>query len=263
MRSMATALLVLAGCEEQPSKLDDLTEGGARWAELEAWATIEERALPLSIHKDLLEAAIAIPDRGTTDQRAAAVVAWMEAGGSIPAATTVAAIGSPGFDLFAMRIVRLVEARPNDERLFEAALYAAWKFRTDGTGYLAAMMASALTHKLTALRDVPPPFAAKYAPTDQEVFRLFASEAMFARRATFDLGEQNNPGGAEELALWREFADAPTERTAFLAFVRRAVDAHPNALGRELMRIHVEKMFAAVDAYQTWLGRSSTAGPAP
>jgi len=260
-RALFAALLALVGCEEQPSKLDGLPdESDVRWAESQAWVALEERALPMSTRNDLLQTAVAIPDRGTIDERAAALVAWMEASGSVPVATTMAALNSPAFDFYTTRIIELVKARPDDDRVFEAALYAAWKMRRDGTGYLAAMLANAITTKLAALRDAPPPFAAKYAPKDEEVFRLFASEAMFARRVTFEL---DDPESGVEIAMWREFANAPTERAAFLAFVGRTIDAHPKSLGAGLMRKYANGMFAAVDDYQKWLTRGSSATPAP
>ena len=135
--------------------------------------------------------------------------------------------------------------------------------RRDGTGYMAGMMANVITTKLVALRNAPPSFAAKYAPTDEEVFRLFASEAMFARRVTFELDDHLNPQSAVELAMWRELANAPTERAAFLAFVGRTIEAHPKSIGAGLMRKYAEQMFAAVDDYQKWLSRGSSATSAP
>lgn len=259
MRLKVVVLLALAGCEEQPSKLDALPdETEIRSAESQAWSAIEERALPMSIRNDLLQTAVAFPDRGTADERAAALVAWMDAGGSVPVATTMAAFSSPAFEFYSTRILELVRARPADERIFEAALYAAWKIRRDGTGYMAGMMANGITTKLVTLRDVPPPFAAKYAPTDEQVFRLFASEAMFARRLTFELDDRES---AVELAVWRDFASAPTERAAFLAFVSRTVEAHPNSVGAGPMRKYADGMFAAVDDYQKWLRHGAPTPP--
>src|SRR5262249_7293658 len=148
-------LLGLGACEQQPSKLDDLPdESGVRWAESQAWVAIEERALPMSSRNDLLQTSVAIPDRGTTDERVAALVRWMDAGGTVSVGTTMAGFNSPAFEVYSTRIIELVKARPADDRVFEAALYAAWKFRTDGTGYLAAMMANTITKQLVALRDV-------------------------------------------------------------------------------------------------------------
>jgi len=48
-------LVLLAACEQQPSKLDDMPfESEAGMAETTAWVAIEERALPVSIRNDLL-----------------------------------------------------------------------------------------------------------------------------------------------------------------------------------------------------------------
>jgi hypothetical protein len=253
---MLAVLLALGGCEDQPSKLDDLPESATRTSEWQDWATIEEHALPISARNDLLQAAVAVPSRRTIDERAAALVAWMDAGGSVPAATTMAAIGLPVFELHTTQIVELVKARPDDERLFEAALYTASKLRRDGTGLMAAMMARALTSKLVALRAVPPTFATRYAPTDDEVFRLFASEAMFVRGALLEV-EEREAEAAVELAMWRDFANAPTERAAFLAFIDHTVHEHPSSRVAPSLRKYAERMFGAVDAYQAWLGRQS------
>jgi hypothetical protein len=255
-------LVALAGCDDQRSKLDELPETDPRWVEVQDWATIEAHALPMSVHNDLLQVAVAVPNRRTIDERAAALIAWMDAGGSVPAATRMATLGSPGFDLSTAQVLELVKARPADERLFEAALYAAWKLRRDGTGLMAAMMARALTTKLVALREVPPPFAARYAPTDEEVFRLFASEAMFVRGALFEL-EEREAEAAVDLAMWRDFANAPTERAAFLAFIDHAVHEHPSSRVAPSLRKYAERMFGAVDAYQAWLGRLPPAPHAP
>lgn len=260
--------VLLAACEQQPSKLDDMPlESEARVADEKAWIAIEERALPMSIRNDLLQTAIAFPYRGTIDQAAAALVAWMDAGGSVPAPTTVRASSSAAFELNAPRILELVRAKPEDDRLFEAALYAAWKLRSDGTGSLAAMLSRVLTKRLAELRPVPPAFAAKYAPTDAEVFRLFASEAMFMYRATLEHGEQT---GSDEravveadLAMSRELASAPTERTAFLAFLFRLRIAHPTSAVADLNLKLAPGMFAAVDDYQKWLGRGPATAPPP
>lgn len=159
-------------------------------------------------------------------------------------------------------IIELVEARPDDERLFEAGLYAAWKLRRDGTGLIAAMMTRVLTTKLVALRPVAPPFAARYAPTDEEVFRLFASEATFVRGALLET-EEREAEAAVELAMWRDFANAPTERAAFLAFIDHAVHAHPGSRVAPLLRNYAERMLGAVDAYQAWLARLPPAPHAP
>lgn len=262
MHAMLAVFVALTGCEDQPSKLDDLpTQPDPPPADWQAWDAIAKRALPISSRNELLQAAVAVPNARAIDERAAALVAWMDAGGSVPAATTMAALGLPVFELHTTRIIELVKARPDDDRLFEAALYAAWKLRRDGTGLVAAMMARVLTTKLVELRAAPPPFAARYAPTDEEVFRIFASEAMFVRGALLDTDRTSD--AAVELAMWRDFANAPTERAAFLAFIDHTVDAHPSSRVAPSLHKYAERMLGEVDAYQAWLGRLPATPHAP
>jgi hypothetical protein len=262
-RATSLMLIALAGCEQQPSKLDELPdELDVHRADWQAWLAIEQRALPMSMRHDLLEKAVGIPNEGSVAERAAALVEWMDAGGSFPVATTTT-LGSPAFEFYPGRLIELVEARPDDDRLFEAALYTAGKLRRDGTGYLAAALANMITSRLAELRPMPPQLAAKYAPTDAEVFRLIASEAMYARHATFEIEGPLERRRSAELALWREFANAPRERGAFLAFVDKTVAAHPKSVLGTMIREYAERMFDAVDRYQTWLRDRSgpTSGP--
>jgi hypothetical protein len=254
MKRALVICFALAGCEQQPSMLDDLPDRRfAEITEFEDWAAIEERALPLSVHNDLLQQAVAIPARGSVDERAAALIAWMDAGGSVPIATTAATLGHRAFDVSPIQIVELVNAKPDDDRLFEAALYAASKMRRDGTGYVAAMLAHIITNKLSQARPVAPSFAAKYAPTDEEVFRLIAAEAMWVRRTSFEYEAPAERARSADLAMWRTFANAPRERAAFLAFIDRTCAAHPKAQTCAMLRRYADRMFDVVDRYQVWL----------
>lgn len=82
------------------------------------------------------------------------------------------------------------------------------------------------------------------------------------RDALFDL-EEHKAEAAFERAMWRDFANAPTDRAAFLAFIEHAADEHPSSRVAPSLRKYAERMFDAVDAYQAWLGQRPPAPQAP
>jgi hypothetical protein len=151
-------------------------------------------------------------------------------------------------------ISQAIAAFPDDDRLFEAGLYAAQQLRRDGFGVLAAMLSSAITERLTTQRPLAPAFAAKYAPTDAEVFRLFATEAVFALRMG---SEQDWPEEAKALAFARTFASAPTDRTAFVAFLEAGTTALGEPTTKKMWLDHASRQFESVDSYNAWLAKKA------
>ncbi len=244
----ALLVLLLVGCESNPSVLDDLGTGIPPAAH--RWRLIEARAQPLSARLDLLHAAVRGP-RAPDEivRRCDELVAWMDARGSVPAAPLMAAFYDSGVDGIFGLMRACVTARPADDRTFEALLYAAARMRGDGAGIIDGIIAGAITKYLAEQRPLAPSFAVNYAPTDAEVFRLFAAEAIFARRAT----QEARVDSDADLALHESLANAPLERAAFLAYLDAEIAKRPDAPLGKLLATWARKSFATVDAYRAWI----------
>jgi hypothetical protein len=170
--------------------------------------------------------------------------AWAEAGGRVvhfdPVDTFDDFLGVCGIGL------RIAKERADDDRALEAALYLGQQLRANGalmngmTGFAIARLAA--EHRKNA-----PPFAARYAPTDAEVFRMFAGEAIWAR---------TSPDGDRDAAdaTWRWLADAPRDRTGFTGAVYARAIAGTDMMA-PITPLFAEKAYASVDTYQRWLAR--------
>jgi hypothetical protein len=255
------ALAVLAACEENPSRLDATFDSAPGWTvEERDWIQLDKNAAPLDAHLDLLRIATDYTKSTPTDisRRADALIAWMDARGSVPSAWVDTSYGAS--QMYGLSIPQLVASRPGDDRLFEAGLYAAAQLRRNGIGIVDDVGAHFIVTKLMKLRPIAPAFADKYAPTDAEVFRVFASEAVTARRSSGEQAAAGRPISSEDsdyLALIRRFATAPTERAAFLSFLTRLQVEHPGTWGGWMMST-ARRMFSSVDAYQRWLANRQT-----
>jgi hypothetical protein len=184
----------------------------------------------------------------------------MDAGGTLPDVPAEIFLTSDD-DTRAFLVLRAAsEARPDDDQVLELELYLASRLRRDGIGFMGAMLASGIVRSIVKRRPVPPPFAAKYAPTDEEVFRTFASEAMWLRhnadwfRRGSDMQASNEIDA--ELAMWQSLADAPQERAAFRAYIAELPARHPKSLNAPMLTMYADKLFEAVDAYRAWLAGS-------
>ena len=247
MLRIVVLVCALAGCETNPSLLDGV--GGGIDSRTTTWRAIEARAAPMSARLDLLRSATRGPRTTPAElrQRGDDLIAWMDAGGMVPPPPLLSAFNDLGIEGIVGLVRESLAARPTDDRMVEAVLYVAAHLRRDGTGMLDGVVANAIMEELLRARATPPTFAARYAPTDAEVYRLFATEAMFARRATFEIGHDD--GGA--LAFHEQLAGAPTERAGFLAALQQA-GAPLGTLGTMYMA-HATTLFGAVDNYRAWL----------
>lgn len=236
--------LALASCSN-PSVIDDL--GGGIPASALTWRQIEERAEPMSSRLDLLRSATRGPRETPAEvaQRCDELIAWMDARGTVLPPPLMASFNDLGVDGLLALTRACLAARPADDRMFETLLYTAARLRGDGVGIVDSMIAAAITRQLAKHRPVPPAFASKYAPTDAEVFRMFAAEALFVRRAMHEIGQDGGP----DLALHVAISRAPLERNEFLAHLASEVAARPDAS----FYAFAKRQFEEVDAYRAWL----------
>lgn len=260
MKRWLVGFAVLVACDSSPSKLDDAFDSPAWTVEERDWIQLDKNAAPLDSHLELLRVANDQLQSTPEDiaRRADALVAWMDAGGSVPSAWLDPSYGAS--QMCGLGVPRLVASRPHDDRLFEAGLYAAAKLRRNGVGIVDEGCARYILMKLMDLRPIAPAFAVKYAPTDAEVFRVFASEAVTARRTSGEqaaAGRQLSEKDYDWLALMRRLANAPTERVAFLAFLTALEVEHPGTWAGWMTKI-ARRMFGNVDAYQHWLANRQT-----
>ncbi|NVB83065.1 MAG: hypothetical protein HOV81_32100 [Kofleriaceae bacterium] len=261
MKCWLLALAVLAACEENPSRLDDAFDSSpGQTLEERDWLELDKNGAPLDAHVDLLLLACDHTKNTPADiaRRADALIAWMDARGSVRSAWLDTSYGVS--QMYGLSIPQLVASRPGDDRLFEAGLYAAAQLRRNGIGVVDDIGAQFIVTKLMKLRPIAPPVADKYAPSDAEVFRVFASEAVTARRSSSEQAAAGRAISTEDndyLALIRRFANAPTERAAFLAFLTKLQVEHPGTRVGWLMTT-ARRMFSSVDAYQRWLANRQT-----
>jgi hypothetical protein len=230
-----------------------------------AWRELARRARPLDVASGELDAAIAA--RSEPD-KVAALEAWMAAGGrlwEVPPRRAVEA-GDVALSAAAAAIAA-AEAGESDDRALAAALYTAQRLRRDGTDLTAAAAAAAIIRKAIAARPHAPTFAAAYAPTDDEVARGFAAEAMALARleawsssadaahVAFDRASSYRDHAArpgdDPLAAWTWLATAPTDRDGLVA----AIVAHGGG-GDELLH-QARVLYDSVDAYRRWMATSA------
>lgn len=262
MKRWWLGLVVLAACEENPSRLDGAFGSPEAWTQEEKdWMEIDRKAAPVDAHLELLREASAIPptkfDPAELSRRADLLIAWMDAGGNVPPAPLVSStVGTDSLDILSSLVI---PSRPDDDRLFEAGLYLATQWRRNGVGLADEVRARVLVMKLMKEHPIAPAFADKYAPNDAEVIRTFAAEAGFARRATLEskAARRDAPGDDEYLELMRRFAHAPPTRAAFLAYLAQLV-VESNSQWAPYMLKQARGMFAHVDAYQRWLASRQT-----
>jgi hypothetical protein len=258
MRLGCALAIVVAACS-RPSPLERALEAGSD--DSAAWRAIAFRARPFDTAAAQLDAALVAT---SPPERVAALEAWVAAGGrigrvpplrAIDAGDLTVAIGALGLDAAA--------ASGSDDRALEAALYTAQRLRRDGDDLTATTAAVAIVRKAIQVRPRPPVLAAGYAPTDAEVVRGFAAEAMalartYAWSTTADAARVPARAGksykdlaaGDPLADWTWLADAPTDRDGFTAALARHAGHAP-----ELVR-YARTLFDNVDAYRRWLAAS-------
>jgi len=175
-------------------------------------------------------------------QRIAEIEAWAEAGGQV---IDFDPLNDPDhlYDAFVVGI-RIAKDHADDDRALEAALYLGQQLR--GCGPLTnGMIGFAIARFAAEYRSQPPPFAARYAPTDAEVFRMFAGEAMWMR---------TSPAGDRDEAekQWRWLASAPRDRLGFTGAL--SAQTFMQAVWPFTYE-YADKAYDAVDEYQRWLAR--------
>jgi hypothetical protein len=231
-------IAAIAGCEN-PSVIDDIRLPYPS-RETYVWDTLAKLAAPIDrAHAHLA----AVGDYKLPETiRIAELEAWAEAGGRLPPFDVTATVES-GTGGIALTIAK---QHPDDDRALQAALYLAQQLRRNETNLSRGMLAAGITIVLTKHRAHPPAFAARYAPTDDEVPHIFAGEAMWAR---------TSPEVDRETAdrLWGWLADAPRDRLGLsTAIAVRALRGDESA---QMSQWYVARMYFAVDDYQRWLAR--------
>ncbi len=263
LRALAAfvALVASAACAN-PSPLDRTSPAGndpTQAADATAWREIAARARPLDTGGELLDIALTATSLA---ERLAALETWAAAGGRIArvpprrafgAGDLPVAIGKLGLDAAA--------AAATDDRALQAALYTAQRLRRDGDDLVSATVAVAIIRKVIQVRPHAPAFAASFAPTDAEVVRGFAAEAMAVTRlrawaetpdaarvpARDGKSYRDFAAGGDPLAAWTWLATAPEDRAGFTAAIAKHADADP-ALAR-----YAQILFDDVDAYRRWM----------
>ncbi len=248
-----------------------------------------------------LDAALAAWNKGSPDTVGLAVkglVDWSKARGAMPALPPRPIDAQPArYALFKMART-LIETRSEDPALVEATLYLAQRMRREATTMMEATFGGQLADAVISLNKVPPAFAAKYAPTDDEVLQAFAAEAsqvarvnawqktddgqktMAAAKAEAAAAGSNATGptlptDADQLAAIEFFAavtkNMPPDKTGFLVHLKSQCDLAGKSSSKLLVDVsrilpqHAERMFGYVSGYQAWLrGELAPAGvPAP
>jgi hypothetical protein len=245
-----------------------------------------------------LEAALAAWNKGSPDTVGLAVkglVDWSKARGAMPALPPRPIDAQPArYALFKMART-LIETRSEDPALVEATLYLAQRMRREAATMMEATFGGQLADAVISLNKVPPAFAAKYAPTDDEVLQAFAAEASQVARVNAwqktDDGQKtmaaakaeaakagSNAGGptlptdADQLAAIGFFAaitkNMPTDKAGFLVHLKSQCDIASKSSSKLLVDVsrilpqHAERMFGYVTGYQTWLRGELGAAPA-
>jgi hypothetical protein len=270
MRSVAAVVAIVASvCAcAAPSPLE-LAPSADPHDDTAAWHEMARRARPFDVASSELDAALA----ATTDaDKIAALEAWMAAGGrlwDVPPRRPVEA----GDDALAvvMAAIAAAQAGATDDRALAAALYTAQRLRRDGADLTANALAVAIVRKAIAARPHAPTFAAAFAPTDDEVARGFAAEAMAISRylawsTTADAARLASDTGASyrdlartldenPLDKWSWIATAPTDRDGLLAAIGTHI-GNDNQL-RDSLLAQAHKLYDSVDAYRRWMATSA------
>lgn len=245
-------VLALAACEQHPTKLDYLERMVPPVDP--AWATSAERAQPVGVGLEHWRVAVE-PDpskRASLERRREALLTWFDMRGRLPDDTGDINDVGDAYDGVLLLGRDLMAAYPSDDRVCEALLYAASRMRREGYGAFATMVGLGVTRQVIERRPTPPAYARDYAPTDAEVFRMFATEAVWLRRRE---AQWSGTDIAAELAVHRAMADAPQERAALWPFLDRVERAHPRSRLPAVLRMNAKRMFDDVDAYQAWLAK--------
>ncbi len=239
-----------------------------------------------------LDAALAAWNKGSPDTVGLAVkgvVDWSKARGTMPALPARPIDAQPArYALFKMART-LIETRSEDPALVEATLYLAQRMRREAATMMEATFGGQLADAVISLNKVPPAFAAKYAPTDDEVLQAFAAEASQVARVNAwqktDDGQKtmaaakaeaanaakagSNAGGptlptdADQLAAIEFFAavtkNMPMDKAGFLVHLKAQCDIASKSSSKLLVDVsrilpqHAERMFGYVSGYQAWL----------
>jgi hypothetical protein len=263
VRAVAALVVAVAACEA-PSPLE-LAPSADPHDDTAAWHEMARRARPLDVASGELDGVFAAQ---TDADKIAALEAWMAAGGRLWEVPPRRALEA-GDDALAVAMVGITAAQvgATDDRALAAALYTAQRLRRDGADLTAAAASAAIVRKAVAVRPHAPTFAAAFAPTDEEVARGLAAEAMAIARlvawsSSVDAARVDDGRGAtyrdhaahagdDPLAAWTWLATAPTDRDGLLA----AIGAHDgNRTG--LLR-QARTLYDSVDAYRRWMATSA------
>lgn len=246
-----------------------------------------------------LNAALAAWSKGSPDTVGLAVkglVDWSKARGAMPALPPRPIDAQPArYALFKMART-LIETRSEDPALVEATLYLAQRMRREAATMMEATFGGQLADAVISLNKVPPAFATKYAPTDDEVLQAFAAEAnqvarvnawqktddgqktMAAAKAEAAKAGSNATGptlptDADQLAAIEFFAaitkNMPTDKAGFLVHLKSQCELASKSSSKLLVDVsrilpqHAERMFGYVSGYQAWLRGELGAAPAP
>jgi len=292
MRALGAAASVaalLAGIAGGGCRADGPAPGnGARRGEAAAWRRITELAQPLVSQGDPahLLAAVSAHLAGGADAEARALVelnAWARAGGGLPPpADELLAVVPRGLEWYLLG-EDLLTADALRDQVGDPLLYLAYRMREEGPTLFEVTLGQALALEVVhALGAATPPSASTLAPTDDEVVRALAADAVVSVRLgvravagpktaeTGELDVELPELAASDAAALRSFHVAvlgtvPGDggRAAWLARIREVANGHSR--DRSAVVRHVvatlpsvaEKMFRTVDEYRDALAAAS------
>jgi hypothetical protein len=243
VKLLAIVLVLVAGCRK-----DAPEASAARWPEVERLAT------PLVPGGDgaLLEQALArvtmedVPEAALED-----VIAWRKAGGGLPWRAGRAIEDRRA--LFAFKLGKaLVERRAADPEAIHTALYLAHRLRAEAPAMLDVVIGFELAKVVI---EAKLPTRPELAPTEAEVRRAVAADAVFSLRAveadpSIDAKTKEQvkadfvalvvgaPAGRAPFAKHLAAMQAKLEKSAVMSLL----------VPRDLAK-RVDEMFATIDAY--------------
>jgi hypothetical protein len=219
-------------------------------ADVDGWSEVERMATPAipSADGSLLDDALKIYPDHVPEVAIEHAIAWRKANGGVSWRTDRS-------NVLDVRPFKLGEALIDRDPA--TALYLAYRLRAENTNFIGVAMGFALTQRVL---DEHPAWQVQYAawaPTDDEIRRALAAEAVMF----LDNIPPNDKVGRPKMTRWYAelLVDAPRDRAAFLAHVDRMI---AKVQGTELqiivtdkLRKRLDDMYKTIDAYRAWQGK--------
>jgi hypothetical protein len=236
---------------------------GKKADEVDHWPEVERMATPAIPGGDgaLLDSAIAkvndpasannddVPEAALED-----AIAWRAANGGLSWRTD----RPHKFDVRPFKLGEaLLERRGDDPAAIATVLYLGHRLRAESPNFIGVMTGVTLAQKVMEKRPPWSPEYAAWAPTESELRRGLATEAVMLVDAVPDDDKEVRPS----MTRWygELLVGAPQERAAFLAHVDRMVAKAQGSQVLEMivmskLRERLEDMYKTIDEYHAWQG---------